>query len=131
MSLRVLTTGEAFVIRLSFKEPERSDLQGKHGRRGSGDKLASIVWRGFMELPGGERETGKPGLDSRGLPGFNVRDAVTLADLLRTIGAFFDDRTGVLFGAVIVVKIGIAYPQEADEEDGREDGGEEEMSMHG
>ncbi len=60
----------------------------------------------------------------------NVVAIVTLGYIVMALGAFFDDCPRMGFGPVIVVNIGIAYPQKADEKDSREDSCKEEMSMH-
>ncbi len=112
------------------QELERSDLPGRDDRWGSGDKLASFFRRGLMELPGDEPETGMFGQSDLDMPRFKIQ-TVLLAYFLRRFRAFFNNSPGVRLGAVIVVNIGIAHPQEADEKDGRKNGGKEEVSWHG
>lgn len=110
---------------------ERSDQPGRDSRWGSGDKLASIVRRGYLELPGKEWEAGNLWPNSRGVPRFDILAVVNLDDILLALGAFFfNDGTGVRLGPVIVVNVGVPHPQEADKKDSREDGGEEECSGH-
>ncbi len=116
----------------AVQELERSDLPGRDDRWGSGDKLASLDRWGLMELPGDELEAGMFGQNGFGVPCFKIQ-TVMLAYflLLRCFGALFDYGPGVRLGTVIVVDIGIAHPQETDEKNSREDGGEDEISMHG
>ncbi len=83
-----------------------------------------------MELPGDEPEAGMFGQSGLCVPCFKIQ-TVILAYFLRCFGAFFNNSPGVRLGAMVVVDIGIAHPQEADEKNRREDGGEDEMSMHG
>ncbi len=117
---------------MPIQELERSDLPERDNRWGSGDKLASFFRRGLMELPGDEPEAGMFGQNDPGLPRFKIQTVMLAYFLrLRCFGAFFDYGPGVRLGTVIVMNIGIAHPQETNEKNGREDGCEDEISMHG
>ncbi len=84
-----------------------------------------------MELKGVDPAEGKLGQDGPGVTCSNVLTVVTLDCILLTLGAFLDDCPRMGFGPMIVMNIGIAYPQKANEKDSREDGCKEEISMHG